>query len=52
MATESSTDPQQVVAAAVQRVGELFVGVCVAPDDPEVSRQANQALRELEALLA
>ena len=52
MTTESSTDPEQAVAAAVQRVGELFVGVCVAIDDPEVARQANDALRELEALLA
>lgn len=52
MTTESSTDPQQAVAAAVQRVVELFVGVLMAMDNPAVARQANDALRELDVMLA
>lgn len=49
--TEAPT-AEQAVAAATQRVGELFVGVCFALDDLDVAANANQALRALEALLA
>jgi hypothetical protein len=31
---------------------EMFAAVCAAPDDPTVAAQANEALRELECLLA
>jgi hypothetical protein len=40
------------LAAASQRVLEMFVGVCGAPDDLEVAAEANRALRQLENLLA
>ena len=39
------------LGAACQRVLEMFVGVCGAPDDLSVADEANQALRELETLL-
>jgi hypothetical protein len=37
--------------AACQRVMEMFVGVCGAPDDLDVITEANTALRHLETLL-
>jgi hypothetical protein len=39
------------LGAACQRVLEMFVGVCGAPDDLDVAAEANRALGELESLL-
>ncbi len=39
------------LGAACQRVLEMFVGVCGAPDDLDVIGEANRALHELETLL-
>jgi hypothetical protein len=39
------------LGAACQRVLEMFVGVCGAPDDGDVIAEANRALTELETLL-
>jgi hypothetical protein len=39
------------LGAACQRVLEMFVGVCGAPDDLDVITEANRALTDLETLL-
>lgn len=40
------------IAAAGQKVFELFAACAGAPDDESAGRAADEALRELEALLA
>ena len=42
---------EEELPAACQRVMEMFVGVCGAPDDLDVIAEANNALRHLESLL-
>lgn len=40
------------IEAAGQRLFELFAACAAAPDDEEIGQQADQALMELDALLA
>jgi hypothetical protein len=43
---------QDPVVAALMRIAEMFGAVCHDPDNPEVAGQADQALHDLDALLA
>ncbi len=45
-------DERDPVPAALRHVAEMFGAVCHDPDDPEVAGRADQALRDLDALLA
>jgi hypothetical protein len=50
MSDEDQTpDP---VTAALMHVADMFGAVCHDPDNPEVAAQADQSLRDLDALLA
>lgn len=44
--------PDERLDQAERHLLEMFAAVCAAPDDPGVADHANEALRELEALLA
>jgi hypothetical protein len=39
------------IEAAAGHVLEMFAAVCGTPDDPDVARQADRALRTLDGLL-
>lgn len=49
MSDEQTPNP---VEAALHSIVECFGGVCADPDNPEVTAKADQALWDLDALLA
>jgi hypothetical protein len=49
---EEAMPEENPVVAALMRVAEMFGAVCDDPDNPAVAGQADQALRNLDALLA
>jgi hypothetical protein len=49
---EVMSEQDDPVVAALMRVAEMFGAVCHDPDNPEVAEHADQALRDLDLLLA